>query len=225
MIGKQALSAAGQATGSFQTAEGTTRGFVYSDQRALDIGALGGNYSTGLAINNGGKATGIAETATGARHAFLYSAGSMTDLGTLGGTISIGYAINDNDAVTGAAQDSSGVLRAFVHTKGQMVDLGALVASLGNGTVVDSAGTDINNAGVVLGRYVVGNPADPSAPTTVRAFFARPVGSIVAQLFEALLRLITGLGLGNSLLSNVEGASALQIQTSTQAIRLAIPCL
>ena len=93
------------------------------------------------------------------------------------------------------------------------------------------------------------------------AFLARPIGasSIVTQLFEALLRLVTGIGSGNSLLSKAEDASAsyaagdtaatcnklgalsnevnaqigkkisplvaLQIQTSTAAIRIAIPCL
>ena len=70
--------------------------------RLTDLGTLGGNYSSGIAINASGQATGISPTAGNAEeHAFLWDGTRMQDLGTLGGSSSFGFAINDSGQVTG----------------------------------------------------------------------------------------------------------------------------
>jgi probable HAF family extracellular repeat protein len=68
-----------------------------------DLGTLGGDYSSGNAINARGQVTGTADLAGNVHHAFLYSGGQMTDLGTLGGDYSSGNAINARGQVTGTA--------------------------------------------------------------------------------------------------------------------------
>jgi probable HAF family extracellular repeat protein len=77
--------------------------------RIQNLGALGGNESFAVAINNRGQVTGVAENdATDAlswlgggteAHAFLWQRGVMRDLGTLGGPDSWGYYVNDKGQV------------------------------------------------------------------------------------------------------------------------------
>jgi probable HAF family extracellular repeat protein len=53
----------------------------------VDLGTLGGSFTSGNAVNALGQATGDSSTpGDAAVHAFRYSNGLMTDLGTFGGS-------------------------------------------------------------------------------------------------------------------------------------------
>ncbi|MBP1689233.1 MAG: extracellular repeat protein, family, partial [Deltaproteobacteria bacterium] len=130
--------------------------------QALDLGALGGKYSSASSINAAGQVTGSAQTPNGSWHAFRFTPGSpMEDLGTLDGLSGGGTAINDAGLVTGGATNADGMRRAFRATPGQpMEDLGTLGGD-------ESWGFAINDAGQATGYA---RTADGRA----RAFLATP---------------------------------------------------
>ena len=53
---------------------------------SLDLGTLGGTFSSAAAINARGQIVGTSETPSGGTHAVLWQDSTITDLGTLGGT-------------------------------------------------------------------------------------------------------------------------------------------
>ena len=73
----------------------------------MDLGTLGGTYSSAAGINDAGQIVGISTTgdttAAGdlVRHAFVWEGGEMIDLGSLGGTYSAAAGINSNGVVIG----------------------------------------------------------------------------------------------------------------------------
>ena len=88
----------------------------------VDLGTLGGNFSSAVAVNNNGQVVGLSDTTASVspNHAFSWTAaGGMVDLGTLGGANSSAYAVNDNGQVVGTADtatDSGGFTHAFSWT-------------------------------------------------------------------------------------------------------------
>lgn len=122
----------------------TTTAHAATTYRITDLGTLGGNESTGWAINNQGWVTGWAENASGYDRAFIYDGNSMQDLGTLGGRSSYGRGINDAGWVTGNAYTAGYDSHAFIYDGNSMQDLGTLG---GDG----SQGDAINNSGHVAG--------------------------------------------------------------------------
>ncbi|GAA2167598.1 hypothetical protein [Pedococcus bigeumensis] len=118
-------------------------------QQPIDLGTLGGNYSTAWAINNFGVVVGDSDTADGISHAFRWDPRSrrMSDLGTLGGDFSSASAINDLGQIVGWARTSQFLGHAFRWDpwSRRMHDLGVLPNS------VVSFATGINNRGEVVG--------------------------------------------------------------------------
>src|SRR3990172_2054469 len=110
----------------------------------IDLGTLGGTFSSGVAINERGQVVGESDTASGDRHAFLWKDGVMTDLGTLGGTFSTALTINEHGRVVGYSETASGEIHAFLWKDGVMTDLGTL------GGTFSFAGA-INERGQVVG--------------------------------------------------------------------------
>ena len=131
-------------TGWEYTSSGYGNAILRDNGTTSLLGTLGGNSSSGEAVNDAGQVTGWADTTSGVYQAFLYSAGQMTDLGTLGGSYSNGMAINNLGDVTGWAHTSSGLYNAFLYSDGAMTDLGTL-----GGT--SSIGYAINDSGQITG--------------------------------------------------------------------------
>ncbi len=107
--------------------------------QVVDLGALGGDYSSASALNDGGAVVGYARTASGKTHAFRWTrSGGMKDLGVLSsGGRSAAYGINDNGDVVGQAADAKNTRasqKAFVWTADDGInDLGNYSGRTGAG--------------------------------------------------------------------------------------------
>lgn len=148
----------------------------------IDVGTLGGTFTTPNTINNSGQIAGTSNlTGDVVAHAFFWEKGKITDLGTLGGPISVGAGINESgEVVVGADTSLSGglqnticattaICRMFVWRKGVKVvpDLGTLeggtdtgiydLLSFGEGT------SFINNRHQVIGQADI-PVTDPNNP-------------------------------------------------------------
>ncbi|MGR8931791.1 MAG: HYR domain-containing protein [Gammaproteobacteria bacterium] len=123
---------------------------------SVDLGTLGGTYSSGFAINDNGEVTGSSTTAADAEHhAFVAQASTgqptMTDLKTLGGTFSEGYSINMAGDIVGystTAGDRQQV--AFLWQNGVgMQDLNTLIDPASGWTLLEAHA--INDKGNIAG--------------------------------------------------------------------------
>lgn len=118
----------------------------------VDLGALGGNFSVGSAINANGNVVGyFAPPGTNSLHAFRGSlSGVLTDLGTFGGLDSEATGINDAGLITGSSDLQGPAQHAFrttVHgtiSDGTATDLGTLGGNI-------SQAASINDSGQVTG--------------------------------------------------------------------------
>ncbi len=147
-----AINNAGQVAGGYNTSAGLLHAFVWSNGTLVDLGTLGGTWSSANSINAAGQVTGTSLTQTGAFNAFFSSgSGALVNLGTLGGTSSYGMAINNSGEVVGSAQTSHGFMNAFAGNGGNLQDLGTLGGS-------QSYAYGVNDAGVVVGSsWMTGN--------------------------------------------------------------------
>src|SRR5437868_5691768 len=136
----------------------THHAFRTSQGRLVDLGTLGGGYSTAKVINSAGLVAGDTTLADGGFRAFLFDSG-MRNLGTLGGNESMAFAVNEKGWVTGAAQLTSGPRHAFRYD-GSMHDLGSLGGDFAQGQA-------INESGQVAGWSTL----DPAHNDPVHAFF------------------------------------------------------
>lgn len=121
----------------------------------IDLGALGGDYSSATAINDSGEIAGQAyTTGDSAYHSALWTNSSTAaiDLGTLGGTNSQANGINASGQVVGLAFTSNTVQHAALWTNsaGVAIDLGTL-----GGT--SSQAYDINASGQIVGSANITN--------------------------------------------------------------------
>lgn len=119
--------------------------------RAIDMGTLGGNTSTAIAVNDSGQVAGYSAVTPGTydpQHAFSWTlGGGMVDLGTLGGSESQAAALNSSGEIVGFSDlpgDASSV--AFKWTPG-----GSMVALSGLPGATYSAATAVNNGGLIVG--------------------------------------------------------------------------
>ena len=153
----------------------TTHAFIYRVPEApfrrhssmIDLGALGGRSSYGMAINSYKHVAGYSTiTANDERvHAFLYNGAKMIDLGSLGGIgnrdndVSVALAVNNWDQVVGytylpTVGEMPTQQVAFVWSRdgyggGKMVNLNKLVNETGKNYLLVSA-TGINDNGQIV---------------------------------------------------------------------------
>lgn len=104
--------------------------------RAVDLGTLGGEQSTAVAVNDLGHVVGNSQIADGSWHGYLWRHGTMTDLGAFQPT-----GINNRDEVIGSFDWATS---ALLWRDGKLTDLGTL-----GGPLNFPAG--INDRGQVVG--------------------------------------------------------------------------
>lgn len=165
------INAGGQIVGtrSANFAGAPNLAYVYDGTGGVaSLGTLGGNYSSGRAINDRGQVAGAAETSGFAPHAFVWTPGlGMVDVNPTDARSSSAQAINNRGQVAGMAYDADGRGRAFVLSPdGGAQRLGTLAR--------DSRATGINDSGQVVGWA----DADSSG-TPVGAFLWSPRGGMV----------------------------------------------
>ncbi len=145
------INNSGEVTGGFLTPSGQLHAFTSTHGNLVDLGTLGGGWSSGYAINGAGDVAGTSMTAAGRFAAFFSSGNGLIDLGTLGGANSYGMGINDSGVVVGNSQTALGYSHAFEWSGGQTVDLGTLGGS-------QSYAYGVNDDGAVVGySYRTGN--------------------------------------------------------------------
>ncbi len=156
------INSSGQITGSSALASGFAGpAFLYSSGSLTDLGTLGGQSSTGYAINDAGQVVGVSDTGGDPyyEHAFSYSNGVMTDLGTLGGNSSAAYAVNRMGQIVGTTNTGEADV-AFVYYGGIMYDLNSLLPANSGWIVTNAVG--INDSGQIIGEGYYGGSSGPS---------------------------------------------------------------
>ncbi len=125
-----------------------------NSKKAIDLGVLGGDYSSASGINDMGQVAGYSDTDNGERHAFITGPDGVgkTELGTLGGTWVQAFGINDAGRVVGESITENGLTHAFITGPDGvgMTDLGTLGGDY-------SGASGINNEGQVVGVSTTDN--------------------------------------------------------------------
>src|SRR6478736_863101 len=84
----------------------------------VDLGTLGGSYSSAFSLNNRGQVVGLADDATGSTRPFIWDASSgMVDLGLPGSGLAYVYGINDSGVVVGSWLQEDFTARPFKWSK------------------------------------------------------------------------------------------------------------
>jgi probable HAF family extracellular repeat protein len=142
--------------------------FLYSDGKFTNLGTLGGNYSTAVAINDDGAVVGTSGTRDGRGHAYLYENGRMIDL-TPAAEHSTAVDINNLGQVVVVADN-----KPFLYADGVLVNPNTLLDP--NAYWRMTTPIAINDAGQILSNgcdsqkfcYVISRfdpiPAIPEAP-------------------------------------------------------------
>ena len=74
---------------------------TFSVTTFTDLGQLGTQGSTAMAVNASGQIAGYSYVSGPGDRSFRYSGGVMSDLGTLGGTHSTGFGIRSEEGLVG----------------------------------------------------------------------------------------------------------------------------
>lgn len=168
-----------------------THATVWHDGTAVDLGTLGGEWSSADIINDRGQVAGISQTADGEQHAFLAGPGGLRDLGTLGGSYSTPVDINNRGQIVGVSETADGHGHAFLWDNGLMSDLGTADGH------TDSLAVAINERGQVLveSHAQLSYPTEGEGLTSSDVLPAYPGPANTAFVWTAGQRQsVTGLG-------------------------------
>jgi len=132
--------------------------FLYHQGQLLDLGTLGGFFSSATALNDSGRVVGFSQPSGNfvPPHAFLYVDGQMTDLGTLGGPFSVANGISQSGkVVVGDSATSSGNVHAFQYRGGPLQDLGTLGGDFSSASGVNDSGQVVGASTLETGFYAL----------------------------------------------------------------------
>jgi probable HAF family extracellular repeat protein len=131
LIGPSALSGDGTVVGTAYDRDSNGSAVVFTANRLVSLGVLGGQGATAVAVNNFGAVVGTIQGADGSSEAFMLRNGVLTRLGFLpGGTRSRALGINDQGQIIGVGNSSAAQgERGFLYDDGVMVDIGDLGGS------------------------------------------------------------------------------------------------
>jgi len=155
-IGKPRHTGGCQATGmnidGDVTVNASGHGFVWRDGHYKDIGSLGGEGSSAMAINRYGHVAGTGTDAAGIEHPIVWKAGTMTDLGFPDSSYVdvVARALNDNGAVVGDGwSNNDEAQHAVLFDQGQAIVLDTVVDDLADWNLEYATG--IANDGTIVG--------------------------------------------------------------------------
>jgi probable HAF family extracellular repeat protein len=113
-----AINEAGQVAGNSAPAPAAfNHAFLWSRGRRIDLGTLGGDFSSAAGINDHGAVVGQATTDAGRGRAFVWRHGVMTDLGVLadgGENGSRASDINNHGWIVGGSDTAGGDYHAVL---------------------------------------------------------------------------------------------------------------
>jgi probable HAF family extracellular repeat protein len=187
-VAAAALLVGMSSTSSATATEETDRQHSYT---VVDLGTLGGSFSSPIDVNNRGEVVGVSAPAGDvALRGFIWRHGVMTDFGSLGGPLAAAASVNEAGQVAGWSQldlvaspsifNTTGlfcsppwdadqppmVCRAVVSDRGRLVDLGTLGGA--NSAAENHA---INDRGQIAGVAETTEP-DPTGISGAPRFHA-----------------------------------------------------
>lgn len=108
--------------GTSVTAAGESHAYRWHEGTMVDLGTLGGDFSSAADVNDRGEVAGasaVSRTGNDPSHAFIWRFGRIHDLGGLGGRYGAATDVNNRGDVAGDAYTPDEVSHAILWARGQ----------------------------------------------------------------------------------------------------------
>jgi hypothetical protein len=180
------LNDATQVVGDFRDAQGHFHAFFWQAGLFLpfDVPFAGATGTGANGINNVGQIIGTyfddqreALFPNGHMHGFLLSGGAFTGLDVPGALATLPMDLNDAGQIVGLWVDATMGLHSFLYEEGVFREV---AVPFPEALVTDIEG--INQQGLLVGSYLVPNPADPTQPPFRHGLLLTPVSAMAAPI-------------------------------------------